>query len=73
VKAGRRQNNAACFDDLAAAAGNELTALEALARGHEAEARWWMDRAALRLLGIYRDPSRELRELLAREGWDSAG
>ena len=72
IRAGTRQSTAEGFDDLHAAACNEVAALEAWAGGDSAGGRWFMDRAALRLLGIYRDPDPELRRLLAAEGWNSA-
>ena len=53
---GRRKNTAADFDDLQAAACNELCALEAAARGNKRDADIWMDRALVRLHGCYDNP-----------------
>lgn len=51
VHAGRRQNTGACFDDLAAAAVWEISALEMEASGDQHTARAYFDMSLLRLHG----------------------
>jgi hypothetical protein len=55
IRAGKRQNTVADFDDLHAAACNELYALECEAVGDHRAARYWLDTAILRLHGLYPD------------------
>lgn len=78
VHAGGRQNTAADFDALHAAACEELAALECEALGDHGKARMFMDRALLRLNGCYQNPEdgegfhaiadRLLQELKAKAG-----
>jgi len=55
IRQGRRQNGRP-FDDLQAAACNEVAALECETRGDRSDAEWFMDRALLRLHGCYHEP-----------------
>lgn len=56
LAAGKRKNTAGDFDDLQAAACNELAAYEAEQRGHIKDAERYMDRALVRLHGCYDNP-----------------
>lgn len=56
IAAGTRQNTARDFDDLQAAACNEVAAYEMEQRGDHRQAQWFMDRGLLRLHGCYGHP-----------------
>lgn len=62
IRTGKRQNTAADFDDLHAAACNEAAASEAWYHGDRKRAQWFMDRALLRLHGCYGSPDDETRD-----------
>jgi hypothetical protein len=62
IAAGMRRNTTGDFDNLHAAACNELAAYEAEQRGHRKDAEWFMDRALLRLHGCYGNPDDTTRD-----------
>lgn len=67
LAAGKRTNTARDFDDLQAAACNELTALEAAATGDKYGARHFMDEALLRAHGHGPFPSTTAGDRARRE------
>jgi hypothetical protein len=57
IASGKRRNSIHDFDDLHAAACNEVAAYEMEQRGDRKAGQWFMDRALLRLHGCYGHPT----------------